>query len=56
MVDKQETKKEVKSKYLLGSVVTGTAPTIICDDKAMTLEEALVELLNKVDKLERNLG
>lgn len=56
MVEQKETKKEIKLRYSLGSIVTGTAPAIICDEKAMSMEEVLVEILNKLDKLEKMLG
>lgn len=52
----EDKKKEVKERYSLGSVVTGTSPAILLDEKPLTLEEALVELLNAVDKLNKNLG
>lgn len=50
-----EEKKESKQRYLLGSVVTGTTPAIMNDGEPMTLEEALAEILNKLDKLSKSL-
>ena len=46
-----EDKKEIKQKYSLGSVVTGTAPAIMVDGEPITLEEAIVELLNNQNKI-----
>ncbi|UCD20925.1 MAG: hypothetical protein JSW08_00035 [archaeon] len=49
----EEEKKKVKEKYSLGKVITGTAPAILKDGKAITEQEVLIELLNKLDKIEK---
>lgn len=50
---KQEVKKEVKKKeYVVGQVVTQTAPAILDkEDKEVTAEAALVEILNEVKEI-----
>lgn len=54
--EKQEVKKETKAKYIIGEVVTGTAPSIIVDGQAITEQEALVLILNKLDKIEKSVA
>jgi len=50
-----EEKKE-DEKYSLGEVITGTAPAIIKDGEAITEQVAIVEILNKLERLEKSVG
>lgn len=43
--------KEVKPKYSLRQVPTQTTPIIFADETPISLEEALVELLNKLETI-----
>jgi len=54
--EQEEIKKEVKLKYSWGEVITGTAPAIMVDGKPMTEQEALIEILNKLDKIEKSVA
>ena len=55
--DKKEAeKKEVKAKFGMGEVITGTAPAILQDGKPITEQEALILILNKLDKIEKSVA
>lgn len=49
--------KEVKEdkEYTLGEVITGVAPAIVCNGKAITELELLIEIANDIKKLKKNL-
>ena len=49
----KENKKE--EKYSIADVATATEPRITEGEKIYTLEEALVLILNKLDKLEKKI-
>lgn len=51
----EEKKKKVEKKYTAGNIATETAPTVIKGDKPLTIEEALVEILNKLEKIEKKI-
>jgi len=52
---KEEPKVENKDRYTIGEVITGTAPVISFEGNALTEQQALVTILNKLDKIEKNL-
>lgn len=49
-------KKEAKLKYSVGEVITQTTPAVLYEENAMTLEETLVMILNKLDKIEKSVA
>jgi hypothetical protein len=55
MAEKEE-KKEVKEKYSIGEVVTGTAPAIIVEGNAISEQEAIVLILNKLERIEKSVA
>lgn len=52
---KEEEQNKDKPKYNLGEVVTGIGISIVKDGNALTDQQALVEILNKLDRLEKNM-
>lgn len=48
-------KDEVKETYSLADVATATEPRIYDGEKAYTIEEALVIILNKLDNMEKKI-
>jgi len=51
----KETPKEEKEKYTVADVATASEPRIHDGEKFYTLEEALVLVLNKLDKMQKKI-
>lgn len=54
MAKEKENIEEKKLRF--DTVVTQTAPAIICGEKVITVEEAIVLLSDRLIKIEENLG
>ncbi len=55
MPKEQEKQEESKEKYSVVEATTATEPRIFDGKDAYTIEQALVELLNKVDKMSEKI-
>jgi hypothetical protein len=56
MEDKMAEEKQVsKEAYALGEIITGVEAAILVNGKPITMMEAIVEILNKLDRLEKSI-
>lgn len=52
--EKQEKEEKIEvPKYELKDIVTATAPFIVIDGNTASMEEVLMEILTKLDKIEK---
>ncbi len=55
-MEEKKTEEEAKEKkYSVGEIVTETKQAVIINGKAKNINEVLVTILNKLDKLEKAL-